>query len=246
MDIALLVPTYNEAENIEDLFSEIYLVCQKHSDISIRLFIIDGFSPDGTSGIVKKLKNKFQRTNLKIILLQRPSKESLAQAYIHGFMHVRANYPKVKYILQMDADLSHDPGYIYKLLNTAVKNKLDLTIGSRYIKGGNMPDWNLYRRTLSRFGNIYARIFLGKRIRDYTGGFNLYLADILKDINFNDFKSEGYAFQIELKYRVMLKTHRVKEIPIRFKDRSKGTSKLPRSTLFKALVQVPSIKMIKK
>lgn len=235
--LAIAIPTYNEALNIPKLTQQIKNVCLK-MDINCTLLIIDDNSPDGTGTIAEELAKSQKNRNFKIEMLHRKNKEGLGKAYVAGFKYLlKDNYD---YILQMDADLSHNPKYLSKMLEAA-SNGADFVVGSRYVKGGGTPDWSLYRKLQSRGGNLYTRFFLGSRITDYTGGYNLYSTNLLRAIDLDDLQAGGYGFLIELKYLAQKNSKNIVQIPIVFMDRQHGKSKIPRNTLFKNLLLVPEL-----
>ncbi|MEI9913725.1 MAG: polyprenol monophosphomannose synthase [Candidatus Saccharibacteria bacterium] len=239
IELGIAIPTYNEAGNITSLIEGLHKHLSKNKDVSTLVLIIDDSSPDGTADIVRRLAKQMSTKNFKIELLSRKVKDGLGKAYIAGFNKLLQK--NVDYILQMDADLSHNPAYIPAFVKAAKKN--DLIVGSRYMPGGQTPDWSFSRKLQSRMGNIYARGILGTRVSDYTGGFNMYSSSLLKASAINDIKSTGYGFLIELKYRTLKNAKNVYQIPIVFNDRQHGKSKLPRSTIVKNLVLVPRLKM---
>ena len=209
----IIIPTYNERDNISKLINDIFNLSIK----DLGILVVDDNSPDGTGQLVEKLKQRYANLNI----LHRPIKEGLGKAYLDGFKE--ALNRKVDYIFEMDGDLSHDPKYIPIFLNTI--KEVDLVLGSRYIKNGGVDNWNLTRRLVSRFGNIYARIVLNLPYRDLTGGFKCYRRKVLENINLDSLSSVGYNFQIETTYKVYLAKFKIKEIPIIFTERKTGVSK---------------------
>lgn len=242
--IAVVTPTYNEVGNIEKLLTRIKAVTDEHPDDVFSVFVIDDSSPDGTADLVEILKTKLNDVNLTINLITRKEKNGLGKAYIFGFEKVIASKITFDYILQMDADLSHDPRYITSFLHQAKKGA-DFIVASRYINGGGTPDWPLYRKMLSRGGNFYTRLFLNRRVTDYTGGYNMYSAELMKKINLQTITAGGYGFLIELKYKASNRALNITEIPIVFLDREHGSSKIPKSTIFKNLILVLQLKFKK-
>lgn len=209
----LVIPTYNERGNIEKLVEKIFAL-----DIAdLYVLVVDDNSPDQTGELVKTLQQRF--TNLE--LLSRQTKDGLGRAYLAGFDY--ALKAGADYIFEMDADLSHDPKYIPDFLRAIVK--ADLVLGSRYIAGGGVTNWNWSRRLISRFGNVYARAVLGLPYHDLTGGFKCYRRAVLEKIGLNDFSSVGYNFQIETTYKVHLAGFKIVETPIIFTERAEGKSK---------------------
>ena len=236
ISLAIAIPTYNEAKNIVNLTQQIKATLQTTS-VTCTVLIIDDNSPDGTGAVADALARQENSKKFAIKVLHRKGKEGLGKAYVAGFTQLLHN--NYTHILQMDADLSHNPVYIPALLEEA--KKVDFVVGSRYIAGGDTPDWSLARKLLSRFGNIYARCFLGSKIHDYTGGYNLYSAALLQKVNLDTLQAGGYGFLIELKYRALRNCKAVNEVPIVFMDRMHGVSKIPRSTILKNLILIPSL-----
>jgi dolichol-phosphate mannosyltransferase len=224
-NVLIVIPTYNEADTISSLLSEItgiYPVAD--------ILVVDDNSPDGTGGIVEELARKDSR----IMCLHRSRKEGIGPAYIAGFKEaLKRGY---SYILQMDADFSHDPKYIPELFKLA--KEYDLVIGSRYVQGGGTRNWGIIRRLISRFGSLYAKLILGLKINDLTGGFKCFNKRVLESIELDDVKSKGYVFQIEMTYRAHRKGFRIKEFPIIFTDRRMGQTKMSRSIFFEAFINV--------
>jgi len=212
--ISILIPTYNEKENIEIIIRTIFSL---HPDIYIK--VIDDNSPDSTANVVQVLMNEFP--NLSI--LKRKGKEGLGKAYINGFEEILQD-GTFSHVCMMDADFSHDPKYLSEI----IKNSLDfdVVVGSRYIKNGGTEGWELWRRMLSRWGNFYCRNITRMPIRDCTGGFNLIKAEILRKVDFSRFDTSGYAFIMELKYSFYKLGAKFKEVPIIFKNRTGGESKI--------------------
>ncbi|MGQ9895196.1 MAG: polyprenol monophosphomannose synthase, partial [Roseiflexus sp.] len=205
-DCTIVIPTYNERENIAELIRSIL-------DFSrFRVLVVDDNSPDGTANIVADIAADEPRVGL----LLRPAKRGLGSAYVAGFR--RALTEGAAYICEMDADFSHDPAYLPQLL-AAAETRYDLVLGSRYVPGGGTTDWGVVRRMISRGGNLYARAILGLPVMDATGGFRCYRRRVLETINLDDIQSNGYAFQIELVYRAMRAGFRIGELPIIFPDR---------------------------
>lgn len=221
----IVVPTYNEYENVERLTGEIH-----RFQPQVNILFVDDSSPDGTSDLIKKI----QRENSNIYLLERQGKMGLGSAYIAGFKF--ALEKGFEYIFEMDADFSHDPKEIPNFLEAIELN--DLVLGSRYIKGVNVVNWPLKRLLLSYFANMYTRIITGISVRDSTGGFKCFRRQVLEDIDLNNIKSNGYAFQIEINFKAWKKGFRLKEIPIIFIDRVFGQSKLSKKIMWEAIFLV--------
>ena len=222
----VIIPTYNEKHNVDIIID---LILEVNSNVDI--LVVDDNSPDGTADLVKtKMLN-----NSRINLLNREGKLGLGSAYIKGFKWAISN--NYKYVIQIDADLSHNPKDIIRLINETNSN--DLIIGSRYIKGISIVNWPLSRLILSYLANLYARIIIGIPIKDITGGFKCISIEILKSINLDSIKSEGYSFQIELNFLAWRNKFRIKEIPIIFTDRTHGESKMSKFVIFEAIYMVP-------
>jgi|GEM_PF-385018 len=238
IEVAIVVPTYNESKNIEELFLQIKKSTKKISDANFELFIIDDKSPDDTIRVAKKIYQKYEQKNLKIILLTKEKREGLGGAYVWGFKKI-LKLNKFDYAIQMDADLSHNPIYIEKFVDIARKGS-KIVIGSRYIPGGSTPNWSFKRKMLSRLGNIYIMLFLGSKISDWTGGFSMYSTEILKKISLDDMPN-GYSFQLTLKRKALSITKEAVQVPIIFKDRIEGESKIPRDTIKNTLILVPKL-----
>jgi dolichol-phosphate mannosyltransferase len=210
----ILLPTYNESENIEKIISVIF---QLKPDIYIK--VIDDNSPDGTGKIVSGLQSKYDHLSL----LSREVKNGLGKAYVHGFKEAMKD-PEVTNVIMMDADFSHDPKYLQEMVN--LSKNYSLVIGSRYIKGGDTVGWEFWRKTLSFFGNLYARSILRMSVNDMTGGFNCIDVNLLKRFELDNIDSSGYAFIMELKYLLYKNGASIKEFPIIFKNRIGGESKI--------------------
>ena len=229
-DAWVILPTYNEAENLERIVNA---VLQQLRD-SDRVLVVDDNSPDGTGEIADRLAD----SNESVSVLHRPHKEGLGPAYLAGF-HVALDGGAQR-IVEMDADFSHDPAYLPKLIDAA--EHYDLVIGSRYVPGGGVTEWGPVRRFISRGGSSYARVALGLPIRDLTGGFKCFRREVLETINLDTIQARGYAFQVETTYRAIRAGFRVVEIPIVFRDRADGTSKMSRSIVAEAMWRVPSMR----
>ncbi len=227
----IVIPTYNEALNVERLVREI----RRHVP-EISILFVDDNSPDGTADIIKELQKEDER----IFLLERQKKEGLGRAYIAGF---RVALEKgFDYIFEMDADFSHDPKELPNFLKEMQQH--DLVIGSRYIKGVNVINWPLKRLLLSYFANLYTRIITGVPIADCTGGYKCFRKEVLQAIDFDRIKSNGYAFQIELNVKAWKKGFKIKEIPIIFVDRVYGESKLSKKIMWEAVFLVWKLRFL--
>jgi len=229
MKTLIIIPTYNERENIKKLIPEI-----KKIDKSLHILVIDDASKDGTANVVKNLMKR----NKTINLIQRDGKYGLGTAYVAGFKYAIKN--KYDYIFEMDADFSHDPKYINDFLKN-IKN-YDLVIGSRYINGISVVNWPLRRLMLSKFATFYVHFITGLPLTDATSGFKCYRRKVLEAIDLDSIHSDGYAFQIEMHYKVWKKGFRIKEIPIIFVDRDTGASKMSKDIVFEAIWVVWKLK----
>ena len=230
MKTLIIIPTYNELENLTKLLPEVL-----SKDNNINVLIVDDNSPDGTAAFVENEMKKDDR----IHLIRRESKQGLGTAYIAGFKYALQN--DFELIFEMDADFSHDPGELSKFLSE-VQNS-DLVIGSRYITGVNVINWPMRRLLLSWFANWYTRIITGMPIHDATGGYKCFRRNVLESIDLNQVRSNGYAFQIEMNFKAWKKGFRLKEIPIIFVDRVKGKSKMSRKIVREAVTMVWKLRL---
>ena len=225
MNTLIISPTYNEKKNISSLIEIILSI-----DKNYHILIIDDNSPDGTANIVKELQLKYKN----LFLEERPGKAGLGTAYKYGFnWALRRNYEN---IIQMDADLSHDPKEIKEMVR--LLNNYDLVIGSRYIDGVSVVHWPIKRLILSYGANVYARIITGLPIKDSTGGFKAWKRKVLDSIDLNGVKSQGYSFQIEMNWRAWQKKFSIFEHPIIFSDRTIGESKMSKKIMFEAVIVI--------
>ncbi|HEX8959910.1 MAG TPA: polyprenol monophosphomannose synthase, partial [Solirubrobacterales bacterium] len=207
----LVLPTYNEAENIEAFVAAV----RAKLPASAQVLIVDDNSPDGTGGIADRLAAEHENVEV----LHRERKEGLGPAYVAGFRRALAGGAGL--VLEMDSDFSHDPAYLPRLLDAA--ERADLVIGSRYVPGGGVGDWGPLRRAISRGGSAYARAVLGVGVRDLTGGFKCFRREVLEALDLDSIESRGYAFQVELTYRAIRLGFEVVEVPIVFRDRRAGS-----------------------
>lgn len=229
--VDVIVPTYNEAESIEALVERVLALGPRY-----RLLIVDDSSPDGTGAIVRVLADQ----NLdRVRLLTRANKEGIGRAYVAGFRETLAGDAAL--IATMDADLSHNPADLERLV--AATDDADLALGSRYVSGGNTSGWPRHRKAISRGGGWYARSVLGVPIEDLTGGFKVYRRAALEAIDIDQIESDGYVFQIETTYKTILNGFRVVEVPIHFVDRVAGKSKLSRRIVLEAALVVWKLKI---
>ena len=226
-DVWVVLPTYNEAENLERIAGAILGQLPESGTI----LIVDDNSPDGTGEIADGLAERDERVQV----LHRPVKEGLGPAYLAGFEVALEG--GAERIVEMDADFSHDPGYLPGLI--AATDHADLAIGSRYVDGGGVRDWGPTRRFISRGGSAYARIALGLPIRDLTGGFKCFRREVLEAIDLETIEARGYAFQVETTYRTIRAGFRVVEVPIVFRDRRAGSSKMSGTIVAEAMWRVP-------
>ena len=222
-NILVCIPTYNEKDNIELIMES---VLSQGNDIEI--LIIDDNSPDGTGDIVEKIR----KTNNRIHLIRRPGKLGLGTAYIDGFKF-GLNLANIGYIMEMDADFSHDPANI-KHFREAIK-EADLVIGSRYINGISIVNWPMMRLLMSYFASIYVRWITKLPVMDPTGGFKCFRREVLESLKLDKIKSNGYCFQIEMNFFVWRAGFKIKEIPIIFVDRQVGTSKMSKKIIIEAV-----------
>lgn len=225
MKTLIISPTYNERKNIKQLVD---MVIGKSPEL--HLLIVDDNSPDGTGGKVKKLQTEYKN----LFLETRPKKSGLGTAYIFGFKW--ALEKKYDNIIQMDADLSHNPKDLPRMVNNL--QKYDLVIGSRYINGISVVNWPLRRLMLSYGANAYSRVITGMPIMDGTGGFKAWKSSVLSSIDLDSVKSQGYSFQIEMNFRAWVKKFNIKEIPIIFSDRTIGQSKMSKTIVYEAIFMV--------
>ena len=225
MKTLIISPTYNEKKNIQQLVD---LVLGENPEF--HLLIVDDNSPDGTGDRVKSLQNTYKN----LFLETRSKKLGLGTAYIFGFKWALKN--KYEHIIQMDADLSHNPKDLPRMVKNLKNN--DVVIGSRYINGISVVNWPLRRLMLSYGANAYSRIITGMPIMDGTGGFKAWKAKVLSDIDLDSVKSQGYSFQIEMNFRAWIKSYKIKEIPIIFSDRTIGQSKMSKTIVYEAIFMV--------
>ncbi len=214
-DSLVIIPTYNEKENIERMVRTVFALPS-----NFHLLIIDDGSPDGTADIVKLLMQEFTG---KLFLEERKGKLGLGTAYIHGFKWALKN--TYNFIFEMDCDFSHNPNDLIRL-KEACQNGADVAVGSRYVKGGSVINWPLGRILMSYFASVYVRCVLWINIKDTTAGFKCYKREVLEKIDFNNIHFVGYAFQIEMKYTVSKLGFKIIEVPIAFTDRTEGVSKM--------------------
>jgi dolichol-phosphate mannosyltransferase len=223
----VILPTYNEAENLERVVAAVLAAVP-----NAHILVVDDSSPDGTGAIADALDG--------VEVLHRPRKSGLGRAYVAGFAY--ALEAGAATVVEMDADLSHDPADLPRLLER-VASGADVVLGSRYVPGGGIQDWDALRRGISRFGCGYARRVLGVPVRDLTGGFKAFRASALEAIDYASVRSQGYAFQVELTYRALRRGLRVDEVPIVFREREHGDSKMSALIALEAAWLVPALRL---
>lgn len=228
MSVTVVVPTYNECENIVSLVAELLELSPP-----VQVMIVDDTSPDGTGEIADELARMHPA---RVHVLHRAGKDGLGRAYVAGFM--RALELGTTHIAQMDADHSHQPHDLQTMLRVAGSTGTDLVLGSRYIGGGQTRGWPWHRKAISRAGGFYAGLILGVPVKDLTGGFKVWKRSTLQDIELESIHSDGYSFQIETTYRALQRKHTFEQVPITFHDRVAGASKLSRRVVLEAAVMV--------
>ena len=232
-DSLVIIPTYNEKENIEKLVRTIFSLNKL-----FHILIVDDGSPDGTAGIVKDLQNKFKDS---LFIQERTGKLGLGTAYIHGFKWALKR--KYLYVFEMDADFSHNPLDLTRLYYANQNDGGDLSIGSRYVKGVNIVNWPMSRLLLSFFASKYVRLITGMPINDSTAGFKCYRRKVLETINLDKIQFVGYAFQIEMKFKAWKYGFNIIEVPVIFTDRSEGESKMSGGIFYEAVLGVINMKV---
>jgi dolichol-phosphate mannosyltransferase len=232
-DSLIIIPTYNEKENIEKIIRKIFSL-----EKAFHILIVDDGSPDGTGNIVKGLQSEF---NGQLHIQERSGKLGLGTAYIHGFKWaLERNY---QFIFEMDADFSHDPNDLIRLYNANAIEGGELSIGSRYASGVNIVNWPMTRLLMSFFASKYVKLITGMPIHDSTAGFKCYKRQVLETINFEKIQFVGYAFQIEMKFKAWKYGFNVVEVPVIFTDRTEGTSKMSGGIFFEAVLGVLQMKV---
>jgi dolichol-phosphate mannosyltransferase len=232
----VVLPTYNEAENIEPIVHALMPVVDGVSPKGYRIVVVDDASPDGTGVIADALSERMAEVGV----IHRPSKGGLGPAYVAGLSLALEH--DAEFALTMDADFSHDPRDVARLV-TAARSGADLVLGSRYVDGGGISEWDLLRRVLSRGGGWYARTVLGIHVRDVTAGFKCFRASALRAIDVSTVRSHGYAFNVELTYRAIKAGLRVVEVPITFRDRRAGVSKMSGRIALEASWRIPQMRL---
>jgi dolichol-phosphate mannosyltransferase len=232
-DSLIIIPTYNEKENIEKIILKVFSL-----EKLFNILIIDDGSPDGTANIVKKLQKEYPR---QLYIEERTEKLGLGTAYIHGFKWgLKRNY---QFLFEMDADFSHNPDDLIRLYNANANEGGDLSIGSRYIKGVNIVNWPMIRLLMSFFASKYVKLITGMPIHDSTAGFKCYKREVLETIRFDKIQFVGYAFQIEMKFNAWMYGFNMVEVPVIFTDRTEGTSKMSGGIFMEAVLGVIQMKV---
>ncbi len=231
----LILPTYDEAENIEALVRAADAVLATAVPEGHRILVVDDSSPDGTGAIAERLRAELPALEV----LHRTQRDGLGPAYLAGF--ARALGEGAGLVMEMDSDFSHDPADLARLIDAA-RGPADLVLGSRYVPGGGVSDWSRTRELVSRGGSWYARRVLGLGVRDVTGGFKCFRAEVLRAVDLPSVRSHGYAFQVELTYRAVRQGFRVVEVPIVFRERQRGTSKMNWRIAAEAVRMVPALR----
>lgn len=229
----VVIPTYNEIDNIDNILAKVFGL-----DLGLDILIVDDSSPDKTFKKVQELAETTYRGRLHLII--REKKEGLGKAYIAGFKWALAHEKQYEFIIEMDADLSHNPKYLPRFIQEI--EEYDLVIGSRYVKGGGATNWPLFRKAISYGGSFYSRMILGVKIMDITGGFKCFRREVLESINLDNIITTGYSFQIEMNYKATLKNFKIIEVPIVFEERVAGRSKMTKKVFIEALGKVITLR----
>ncbi|MFT4659902.1 MAG: dolichol-phosphate mannosyltransferase [Patiriisocius sp.] len=235
VDNLVIIPTYNEKENIKQIIEKVFSI-----DNCFDVLVVDDGSPDGTGEIVRSLQDKYAD---KLFLEERSGKLGLGTAYIHGFKW-GLQREKYKYFTEMDADFSHNPEDLTLLRSSCVDGN-DLSIGSRYTKGGKVVNWPMNRWLMSYFASVYVRMILWFNVKDTTAGFICYKRKVLETLDLDNIKFIGYAFQVEMKYRAHRKKFKINEVPITFTDRVEGVSKMNTDIFKEAILGVLKMRFLK-
>ncbi len=233
----VIIPTYNEIENIESIIDKVFAL-----DLGLDILIVDDNSPDKTYEMVQGLIDNRYPDRLHLMI--REKKAGLGKAYIAGFKWALTHDKHYSCIIEMDADLSHNPKYLPIFMDEI--DSYDLIIGSRYVKGGGATNWPLFRKAISYGGSFYSRMILGVKIMDITGGFKCFRREVLEAIDLGNIITTGYSFQIEMNYKATLKGFKIKEVPIVFEERIAGKSKMTKKVFVEALGKVITLRLNKK
>lgn len=229
----VIIPTYNEKENIRKIIAA---VLDQSDDFHV--MIVDDGSPDGTGDIVKEVQSEFPD---RLFLIERDGKLGLGTAYIRGFKWALER--AYTYVFEMDADFSHDPADLLRLLEACEKGGADVAVGSRYVKGGSLENWPWDRHVLSYGASVYVRFVTWMPVKDPTAGFLCYHRKVLESLNLDSIKFIGYAFQIEMKYKSYCRGFKIKEVPILFKDRTEGSSKMSKGIVKEGILGVLKLRL---
>jgi len=221
----VIIPTYQESQNISSIIKRVF-----DSNPDVDVLVVDDSSPDGTAKIVREL----QANNRNLFLLINPTKAGLGKAYVVGFNWGLARDYQV--FVEMDADGSHAPEQLPRILSNLINN--DVSLGSRWVKGGKIENWPLSRQILSKGGNLYTRLMLGIKVRDATGGYRAYRREVLEKIDLNSIESQGYCFQVDMVRRSLQNNFRISETPITFTERELGNSKMSRAIAIEAFIRI--------
>jgi dolichol-phosphate mannosyltransferase len=235
----LILPTYDEAENVERIVRAVLPVLERSRWDGHKVLVVDDSSPDGTGAIADRLADELDE--VEVLHRERPT--GLGPAYLAGFAYALEHDAGL--VLEMDADFSHDPNDVERLI-AAIADGADLALGSRYVPGGGVSDWGLGREFISRGGCLYAQVVLGLRVRDLTGGFKCFRREVLEGIDLPTVRSKGYAFQVELTHRALHAGFKVVELPITFRDRERGRSKMNWRIAGEAVVLLPQLRRRKR
>ncbi len=235
----LVLPTYNEADNVQAILNRAGEVLGEAAPEGFRILVVDDGSPDGTGDIADSMAGEHDWVRV----LHRTEKAGIGPAYLAGFAHALGE--GAGYVMEMDSDFSHDPADLARLLERA-RTDADLVLGSRYVPGGGVSDWGKLRQLISEWGSTYARVVLGLKVRDLTGGFKCFRREVLEAIDFQTVRSRGYAFQVELTYRAVQAGFRVAEVPIVFREREKGQSKMSWRIAAEAMWLVPLLRFARR
>ncbi|HEY5144237.1 MAG TPA: polyprenol monophosphomannose synthase [Solirubrobacteraceae bacterium] len=233
----LVLPTFNEAENLQRILTAALDVLGRAAPEGFRILVVDDGSPDGTGAIADRLAAEHEQVGV----LHRTERQGLGPAYLAGFRHALDG--GAGFVFEMDSDFSHDPADLARLLSAVRDEGADVALGSRYVAGGGVTDWGFVRRVVSRGGSRYAQFVLGIPVHDLTGGFKCFRAEVLETIDLPTVRSRGYAFQVELTYRAVQHGFRVVEVPITFRDREVGTSKMSWRIAAEAMWLVPALRL---
>jgi dolichol-phosphate mannosyltransferase len=231
----LILPTFNEIENLAAIVSAASKALEGAAPDGYNILVVDDGSPDGTGQLADRLAGEHDWMHV----LHRTEKNGIGPAYLAGFRH--ALDEGAGYVMEMDSDFSHDPADLARLLQAAYDGA-DLALGSRYVAGGGVAEWGLLRRFISQGGSTYARLVLGLHVQDLTGGFKCFRREVLEAVRFDSVRSQGYAFQVELTYRAVQAGFRIVEVPIVFRDRQQGTSKMSWRIAAEAMWLVPLLR----